>query len=165
MICVVFHCTNRSNEVKHLVSALVYLVEILSRPPNNLLKEVLSRKRRAHCLNAVPDYWSKIAEHCRQILFPVIANCWLHMELERFQSISSRSLTRADTNGSGDIDISLGYRRRSSVSSSLNSYKTDTPKYYRNTVFEHNLKIGPLMDLHTRWHSSYFSSTRSSYKQ
>ena len=48
-----------------------------------------------------------------------------------FQSISSRSLTRADERGSGDNDIGLGYRRRSSVSSSLKSYKTDTPKYYR----------------------------------
>jgi len=40
-------------------------------------------------------------------------------------------LTRADEKGSGDNDIGLGYRRRSSVSSSLKSYKTDTQKYYR----------------------------------
>ena len=32
------------------------------------------------------------------------------------RSISSRSLTREDENGSGDIDISFGYRRRGSVS-------------------------------------------------
>ena len=31
---------------------------------------------------------------------------------------------------------------------------------------EYNPKIGPLTDLHTRWHNSYFSSTkRSSYKK
>ena len=42
---------------------------------------------------------------------------------ETFQSISRRSLTKADENGSGDIDISLGYRRRGSVSSSLRSHK------------------------------------------
>ena len=38
----------------------------------------------------------------------------------------------------------------------------------RNTTDKcsgHNPKIGPLTDLHTRWHSSYFSSKeRSSYK-
>ena len=45
-----------------------------------------------------------------------------------FQSISSRSLTGVDENGSGDIDISLSYRRRGSVSSCLRSYKTDTYK-------------------------------------
>ena len=48
-----------------------------------------------------------------------------------FQSIISLSLTRADENGSGDIDISLGYRRRGTVSSSLRSCKTDTPNYNR----------------------------------
>ena len=42
-----------------------------------------------------------------------------------FQSISSRSLTRADENGSGNIEIGLGYRRRGRVSLSLGSYKTD----------------------------------------
>ena len=48
-----------------------------------------------------------------------------------FQSISSRSLTWVDENGWGDIDISLGDRRRGRVSSCLRSYKTDTPKYNR----------------------------------
>ena len=37
----------------------------------------------------------------------------------------NRSLTRADENGPGNIEISLGYRRRGRVSSSLGSYKTD----------------------------------------
>ena len=46
-----------------------------------------------------------------------------------FQWIRSRSLTRADENGSGDIDISLGYRRIGSVSSRLRSYETDTLTY------------------------------------
>ena len=27
-------------------------------------EEVFFRKHRAHCLNAVPGYWFKIAEHC-----------------------------------------------------------------------------------------------------
>ena len=93
-------------------------------------KEVLSRKHRAHYLNAVPDYWCKIVEHCKQILLPVIQLLTPH-GTRTFQSISSRSLTRADEKGSDDNDIGLGYRRRSSVSSSLKSYKTDTPKYYR----------------------------------
>ena len=35
----------------------------------------------------------------------------MEREQRTFQSISSRSLTRADENGSGDLDISLGYRR------------------------------------------------------
>ena len=48
-----------------------------------------------------------------------------------FQSVSSQSLTRADENGSGDIDTSLGHRRRGRVSSTVRSYKTDTPKYNR----------------------------------
>ena len=72
------------SEVIHLGSALVFLVEILSRPSNN--REVFSRKHRAHCLKAVSGYWRKIAKHCKQILSPVIANCsmtpctLLHME-------------------------------------------------------------------------------------
>ena len=35
----------------------------------------------------MPDYWSKIAEHCKQILFPVIPHCRLQMELERFSRL------------------------------------------------------------------------------
>ena len=31
-------------------------------------RQIFSRKHRAHCLNAVPGYWCKIAEHCKQIL-------------------------------------------------------------------------------------------------
>ena len=79
-------------------------------------------------------------------------------------TVRSRSLTRADENGSDDIDISLGYRRRGRVSSSLRSYKTDTPKG-NSKCSEYNPKVGPLKDLHTRGHNSYFSSTkRSSHK-
>ena len=48
--------------------------EILSRP-SNILKKFFSRKHRAHRLNAVPGYWCKIAEHCKQMLLRVIANC------------------------------------------------------------------------------------------
>ena len=56
---------------------------------------------------------------------------WLAWLAGSHISKTRRSLTRADEKGSGDNDIGLGYRRRSSVSSSLKSYKTDTPKYYR----------------------------------
>ena len=39
------------------------------------------------------------------------------------------------------------------------------PRITAEKCSEHNPKIGPLTDLHTRWHCSYFSSTkRSSYK-
>ena len=54
--------------------------------------------------------WCKIAEHCKQVLSPVIANCGLD-GTGAFQSISSRSLTRGNENGSGDIDINLSYCR------------------------------------------------------
>ena len=113
-------------EVKHPGSALVFLVEILSRPSNNLgpLREVFSRKHRVHCLKAVPGYWCKIAKHCKQILSPVIANCSIHAHCSTwkesnvtgtFHSISSRSFTRADENRSSIIEIGLGYRRPGSV--------------------------------------------------
>ena len=39
------------------------------------------------------------------------------------------------------------------------------PRSTTNKCSEHNPKIGPLTDLHTRWHSSYFSYKRSSYKK
>ena len=98
------------------------------KPP----KEVFSRKHRANCLKAVPNYWCKIAKHCKQILLPeknVYSSTWKETNVARtFQSISSRSLTRADENGSGNIEIGLGYRRRARVSLSLGSYKTDNPK-------------------------------------
>ena len=48
--------------------------------------------------------------------------------MDCFSIGTSRSLTRADENESGNIEISLGYRRRGRVSSSLGSYKTDIPK-------------------------------------
>ena len=136
---------------------------ILSRPSKQP-KVVFSRKHRAHCLNAVVGYWCKIAEHCKQILFPVITN-WSSL-LQREQrcqnvSIDSRSLTRADENGSGDIDISLGYRRRGRVSSSLRCIKP-IPQNTTDKCPKYNPKIGPLTDLHTWWHSSYFSSTKRS---
>ena len=38
------------------------------------------------------------------------------------------------------------------------------PRSTTDKCSEHNPKIGPLTDLHTRWHSSYFSYKRSSYK-
>ena len=60
------------NEIKHLGSALVFLVELNSEQTVKQPKKVFSRKHRAHCLNAVAGY--SIAEHCKQILFPVIAN-------------------------------------------------------------------------------------------
>ena len=95
-------------------------------------KEVFSRKHRANCLKAVPNYWCKIAKHCKQILLPeknVYSSTWKETNVARtFQSISSRSLMRPDENGSGNIEIGLGYRRRARVSLSLGSYKTDNPK-------------------------------------
>jgi len=39
------------------------------------------------------------------------------------------------------------------------------PRSTTDKCSEHNPKIGPLTDLHTRWYSSYFSSKRSSYKK
>ena len=116
-----------------------------SEPAVNQPKEVFSRKHRAHCLKAMPGYWCKIAKHCKQILLPEIVKVFTRTWKEsnvggRFQSISSRSLTRGDKNGSGNIEISLGYRRRGRVLSSLGSYKTDK-------CSEHSPKIGPLTDL------------------
>ena len=90
-------------------------------------KEVFSRKHRANCLKAVPNYWCKIAKHCKQILLPE-KNVYSTNVARTFQSISSRSLSRADENGSGNIEIGLGYRRRARVSLSFGSYKTDNPK-------------------------------------
>ena len=121
------------NEVKHLGSTLGFLVEILSRPSNNLKKSFLENIVHVHCLKAMPGYWCKIAKHCKQILLPEIVKVFTRTWKEsnvggRFQSISSRSLTRGDGNGSGNIEISLGYRQRGRVSSSLGSYKTDNPK-------------------------------------
>ena len=108
----------------------------------------------------MPGYWCKIAEHCKPVLSPVVANCWLD-GTRTFQSISSRSFTKANENGPGDIDVSLGYRRRGRVWNRIKPI----PRNTTDKCFEHNPKIGPLRDLHTRWHSSYFSSTkRSSYK-
>ena len=136
------------------------MVEILSRPSNNLgpLREVFSRKHRVHCLKAVPGYWCKIAKHCKQILSPVIANCSIHAHCSTwkesnvtgtFHSISSRSFTRADENRSSSIEIGLGYRRPGSVLFRRGSYKP----IIRDKIdkcSQHNPKIGPLTDLHTR---------------
>ena len=104
-----------------------------SEPTVKQRKNVFSRKHRAHCLKAMPGYWCKIAKHCKQILLPEIVKVFTRTWKESnvagtFQSISSRSLKRGDENGSGNIEISLGYRRRGRVSSSLGSYKTDNPK-------------------------------------
>ena len=133
MICVdqfeVFRYTNRSIIAAYGSQTSRFSVGFSGGNSEKIVKqptEVFSRKHRAHCLNAVAGYWCKIAEHCKQIFLPIIAKCSLQMQLE-----SSRSLTRADENGSGDIDISLGYRRRGSVSSELRSCKNDTPKYNR----------------------------------
>ena len=141
-------------------------MKILSRPSNNLT-EVFSRKHRAHCLKAVPGYWSKIAKHCKQILFYILwtpHRCtWEERNVAgTFQSISSRSLTRADENGSGNIEIDLGYRRRSRVWDRIKPIIQNKI----DNCSEHNPKIGPLTDLHIRRHSSYFSfKKRSSYKK
>ena len=70
----VFRCPNRSSMAAQRSETSGFSVgfsggnsEQTAKQP----KEVLSRKLRAHCLNAVPDYWSKIAKLCKQILFPV----------------------------------------------------------------------------------------------
>ena len=59
-------------------------------------------------LHAVPSYWCKIAENCKKD--PLSCNRQLLSPhgTGMFQSINSRSLTRADENGSGDIDNSFG---------------------------------------------------------
>ena len=90
------------NEVKHLGSALVFFggnsEQTVKQP-----KGVFPRLHRTRCLNAVPGYWCKIAEHCKQILFPVILfpviatldSTWKESNVVgTFQSISSLSLTR-----------------------------------------------------------------------
>ena len=64
----------------------------------------------------MPGYRCKIAKHCEQILLPEIVKVFTRTWKESnvpgtFQWISSRSLTRADENGSSNIEISLGYRR------------------------------------------------------
>ena len=82
-----------------------------------------------------------------------------------FQLISSQSLTRANENGSGSIEIMalaivdelefrwVWDRRYPIIQNNINKCS------------EHHPKIGPLTDLHIQLHSSYFSSTkRSSYK-
>ena len=104
-----------------------------SEPTVKQPKEIFSRKHRAHCLKAMSGYWCKIAKRCKQILLPEIVKVFTRTWKESnvagtFQSIISRSLKRGDENGSGNIEISLGYRRRGRVSSSLGSYKTDNPK-------------------------------------
>ena len=64
----------------------------------------------------MPGYRCKIAKYCEQILLPEIVKfftrTWKEINVPgTFQWISSRSLTRADENGSGNIEISLGYRQ------------------------------------------------------
>ena len=132
----VFSCTNRSITAAQRSQTSWFNVGFSSRnsePTVKQPKEVFSKKHRAHCLKARPGYWGKIAKHCKQILLPEIVKVFTRTWKESnvagaFQSISSRSLTRADKSGSGNIEISLGYRRRGRVLSSLGSYKTDNPK-------------------------------------
>ena len=50
---------------------------------------------------------------------------------------------RADENGSGDVDISLGYRRRGDRVKPI-------PRNITDKCSEYNPKVGPLTDLHTR---------------
>ena len=64
----------------------------------------------------MPGYRCKIEKHCEQILLPeivkVFTRTWKESNVPgKFQWISSRSLTRADENGLGNIEISLSYRR------------------------------------------------------
>ena len=133
-----FRCTNRSIIAAQRSQTSQFSVGFSGGNSEHTVKlpEVFSRKHREHCLKAVPGYWCKIAKHCKQILSPAIST-WKEKKLQEsnvagtFQSISSRSLTRADENGSGNIEISLGYRRRGRVSSSLGSHTTDNPKYNR----------------------------------
>ena len=100
-------------------------MQILSRPSNNLKKSFLESKYLIWFL----------VQNCRTLSTnPLSCNRELCKEgnvAGTLKTISSRSLTRVDENGSGDIDISLGYRRHGRISSSLRSYKTDTPKYNR----------------------------------
>ena len=132
----VFRCTNRSIMTAQRSQTSRFNVGFSGRnsePTVKQPKEVFSRKHRACCLKAMPGYWCKIAKHCKQILLPkivkVFSRTWKESNVSgTLQSISSRLLTRGDENGSGNIEISLGYRRRGRVSSSLGSYKTDNAK-------------------------------------
>ena len=135
-------------------------------------KEVFSRKHRAHCLKAVPGYWCKIAKHCKQILLPVIVNCWLHRTPHGKKAMSLECFNR---------EVVDRWRERTKidrVTLRLASATDDMVEFGRvwdrikpiirnktDKCSKHNPNIGPLTDLHTRWHSSYFSSMkRSSYK-
>ena len=116
------HCPQRSQTSRFNVGFSGRNSEPTVKQP----KEVFSRKHRAHCLKAMPGYWCKIAKHCKQILFPEIVKVFTRTWNEsnfagKFLSISSRSLKRADGNGSSNIEINLGYRPRGRVSSSLRS--------------------------------------------
>ena len=79
------------------------------------------------------------------------------------KSISSRSLTRADEKGSDDNDLASAIVDVVAFRRVWNRIKP-IPRSTTDKCSEHNPKIGPLTDLHTRWHSSYFSYKRSSYK-
>ena len=120
-------------------------------------KEVFSRKHRAHCLNAVVGYWCKIAEHCKQILFPVITN-WssLLQRGQRCRNVQSivdpwRERTKMNRVISILASATVGvveFRRVWDRIKPIPQNTTDKcPKY--------NPKIGPLTDLHTRWHSGW----------
>ena len=82
----VFRCPNRPSWRSQTSRFSVGFSGGNSEQTVKQLREVFSRKHRAHCLKAVPGYWCKIAKHCKQILSPVIANCsmtprtLLHME-------------------------------------------------------------------------------------
>lgn len=132
----VFICRNRSIMAAQRSQTSWFNVGFSGKncePTIKQRKEVFSRKHCAHCFKATPGYWCKIAKHCKQILLPEIVKVFTHTWKESnvartCQSISSHLSTRADENGSGNIEISPGYRRRGRVSSSLGSYKTDNPK-------------------------------------
>ena len=132
----VFRCTNRSIMAAQQSQTSRLNAGFSGRNSQLTIKqpkEVFSRKHRGHCLKAMPGYWCKIAKHCKQILLPgivkVCTRTWKESNVaETMQSISSRSLTRAEENGSGNIKISLGYRQCGRVLLSLESYKTGNPK-------------------------------------
>ena len=76
-----------------------------------------------------------------------------------FQSMSSRSLTRADENESGDTILTLAIVGVVEFRRVWDRIKT-IPRNTTDKCSEYNPKIEPLTDLHTRWHSSYFSSSK-----
>ena len=95
-------------------------------------KVVFSRLHRARCLNTVPGYCCKIAEHCKQILFSAIANCWVVVDGWRERTKMDRVISIL---ASGIVDL-VEFRRV------LDGIKL-IPWNTTDKCSEYNPKIGP----------------------